>query len=65
MKIRGLIAKQALRIDGLEEELAAYKSMANEIHLVLFGIGGPLNDSKIEYKGEQLKPFFRIAGLIE
>lgn len=59
-----LIAQQARRIAELEEKLAKAENVWNNIHMEIYGIGGPLNDNKLEYNKEQKIPFRRIANLI-
>jgi hypothetical protein len=56
-----LIAQQAKRIAELEEELALRNEAEREIHMEIYGIGGPLNDNKLGYTKDQMVPFARIA----
>lgn len=59
-----LIAKQALKIEELEIELAAYQEAESRIHNIIYRIGGPLNDNKLGYSKAQLLPFFQISELL-
>ncbi len=36
-----------------------------KINLIIYGIGGPLNDNNLAYTNEQLQPFWRIAKLAD
>ena len=56
-----LIAKQALEIENLKEELASYKESLKTIRSYLYCMGGPLNDNAYQYNKDQLKVFFLIA----
>ncbi len=60
-----LIAQQALKIAELEEELAAYKEAAKNIHNEIFCIGGPLNDNVQQFTKKQMWIFSRIIDHIE
>jgi hypothetical protein len=60
-----LIAQQALKIAEMEEEIKALKEANDEIHGVIFGIGGPLNDNIWGYTHKQLGPFDQIAKLVD
>ena len=55
-----LIAQQARRIAELEEELALRNEAEKKIHMEIYGIGGPLNDNRLEYSSAQKVPFARI-----
>jgi len=56
-----LIARQALRIAELEEQLKDYSACLRDIDLTLHCIGGPLNDNVLMYSQKQLGVFHRIA----
>lgn len=56
-----LIAQQARRIAELEEELALRNEAEKKVYAEIYGIGGPLNDNRLEYSGAQKVPFKRIA----
>lgn len=56
-----LIAKQARLIAELTEAVAAYGEAERNIHAIIYGIGGPLNDNKLGYSKEQMLTFLRIA----
>lgn len=55
-----LIAKQALQIANLEQELSEAKAACTEIHMMCVCIGGPLNDNKKGYTRDQMRDFFFI-----
>ena len=59
-----LIVKQALKLERLKAELADYKAAEKEISALMVCIGGPLNDNKLGYSPDQLKPFQAIARLL-
>jgi len=59
-----LIAQQARRIAELEEELALRNEAEKKIHMEIYGIGGPLNDNRLEYSKAQMVPFARIHGYL-
>lgn len=59
-----LIAKQARQIAELEESIAYYKAANKAIHMIIFGVGGPLNDNKLGYSKAQMWPFSDIAAQI-
>lgn len=56
-----LIARQALQIAELEEQLADRNKRLRDIDLTLHCIGGPLNDNALGYTAKQLGPFRQIA----
>ena len=60
-----LISKQQLKIEGLEEQLSEFKEKESRLYNNLFGIGGPLNDSRISYTKEQRAEFFSIRDIFE
>lgn len=65
MKEGTLIAKQALKIAELEEELAMHKEAADNIYNIIYCIGGPLNDNKLRYTHKQKAAFAHIASEID
>jgi len=60
-----LIARQALRIDALEKELAKYKESAARIRLHLVCVGGPLNDNKLRFSSAQRALLWKILQEVE
>jgi hypothetical protein len=56
-----VIARQAKRIEEMRVRLKAANEAAVNIHMQLYGIGGPLNDNKLKYTKEQLLIFQQIA----
>ena len=63
MDMNELVAKQALKIAELEEQVKEYEDANAEIHGIIFSIGAPLNDNKLRYTDSQLVPFDQIAKL--
>lgn len=59
-----MIARQAIKIAELEEEIALYEEANGKIHMQLYAIGAPLNDNFLGYTKEQLGPFFEIGRFI-
>lgn len=55
-----VIATQATRLAGLEAENAELKAAIDRALQHIVGIGGPLNDSRLEYSKEQLRTFRQI-----
>lgn len=55
-----VIARQARRIDHLEQENAELKQRIERAVLHIVCIGGPLNDNKLGYSKDQLGTFWRI-----
>jgi hypothetical protein len=47
------------------KKIKKHKLLAGEMHNILFCIGGPLNDNKLNYSKEQLKTFWMIANIIK
>ena len=58
-----LIAKQQLEIEHLKEKVAIADKCRKKLHMVIFCIGGPLNDNKYRYTKEQLWPFAQIVDI--
>lgn len=58
-----LIAKQALRIAELEERLNDTDGRLSQIHQMLVGIGGPLNDNILGFDQPQRRLLHKIDGL--
>ena len=48
----------------LKKQIEQYKKNFNDIHLILYCIGGPLNDNVLRYSSKQLKTFFRISNIV-
>jgi hypothetical protein len=60
-----LIAQQALKIANLEAEVTRMNDDRRSIHMVIYGIGGPLNDNRRGYTREQMTDFALIAQHID
>lgn len=56
-----LIARQAKRIAELEEQVAIDSEAINRVGVMIFGIGGPLNDDRYGCTSEIRKLFSAIA----
>jgi len=56
-----LIAKQQIEIEELKIEVAEYVESHKNIHMIIYCIGGPLNDNKLMYSHKQMSPFFEIS----
>ena len=56
-----LIARQAKRLEELRVELDEIKGGVRSVHMLIYGIGGPLNDNGLGYTKEQRTVFHRIA----
>lgn len=59
------IAALARELVLLREMVANLSKQREQVRANLYCIGGPLNDSRIAYTKEQLRPFFEIARLTE
>jgi hypothetical protein len=55
-----LIAKQQLEIEMLKEESKRHAEACDEVHRIIYCIGGPLNDNKLGYTREQMRDFWAI-----
>jgi len=60
-----LITKQQLEIEMLRKKIAIADDCRRDLYKVLFNIGAPLNDNKLLYSKEQLKPFFKIVDIFD
>ncbi len=60
-----LIARQAKENAELRDEVAELKERIVSVNNILYCIGGPLNDNKLEYSREQLSTFLAIAYKLE
>ena len=58
-----LISHQAMKIAELEADKLDADSRLNQIHSMIYCIGGPLNDNKKGYTKEQMADFSKIADL--
>lgn len=55
-----LIARQALQIEELSDEVKMLKASIREARLHMICVGGPLNDNMLGFTGEQRAVFHRI-----
>lgn len=60
-----LIADQAKQIYVLEKLCKQYLENVRTVNKMIYCIGGPLNDNKLQYNKEQLQIFFRIVEELE
>ena len=60
-----LIARQAMEIATLKDQLDDFEKRLARIHMELTGIGGPLNDNALGYSSKQLMPFGRILDTVQ
>jgi hypothetical protein len=60
-----LIASQALKIANLEAEVTRMEDDRRSIHMIIYGIGGPLNDNVKGYTKNQWADFHLIAQHID
>lgn len=60
-----LIANQAKQIYVLEKLCKQYLENVRTVNKMIYCIGGPLNDNKLQYNKEQLQIFFRIVEELE
>jgi hypothetical protein len=55
------IARLARRVEKQRQLLKYCRGVATRAHLLMYNIGGPLNDNKLGYTNEQLLIFQQIA----
>ena len=60
-----LIVKKQMKIEKLENELRNCKERMKNIHYIIFGIGGPLNDNKNQYSKKQMAEWGLVARQID
>ncbi len=58
-----LIAKQAIEIERLTNTVSDLQIRMGQIRKTIVSIGAPLNDNKLGYTHEQLRPFKDICNL--
>lgn len=58
-----LTARQALKIESMERAMKGYRKMVDDIQMVLYCVGGPLNDNVLDFNKEQRKLLHEIADL--
>ena len=56
-----LIARQAMQLEELRDEVADLKGRMRAAWSHIYCIGGPLNDNKLGYSRPQMATFFWIA----
>jgi len=59
-----LIARQAMQLEELRDEVADLKERISATRSHIYCIGGPLNDNKLGYSRPQMVTFFRIAEVL-
>jgi hypothetical protein len=60
-----VVARQAIKIDQLEQDNAAMRSALEAAKLHIICIGGPLNDNLRGYNREQMSEWLRVLNAIE
>jgi len=55
-----LIAKQALEIDRLNQEVQSYRNGVKRVRALIYCVGGPLNDNVKRYTKEQMADWQRV-----
>lgn len=55
------IARLARRVEKQRQQIKHPRGAAKRIHLLMYNIGGPLNDNKLQFTKEQLLIFQQIA----
>lgn len=56
-----LIAEQQLLIREQKKELIAWRKSGENIRTIIYCVGGPLNDNKLNYTREQMGDFQKIV----
>jgi hypothetical protein len=64
-KKMALIARQALKIDDLEDKLKIADEKQKAIKSLLISIGAPLNDNFLQYNKSQLVIFHNIEDILD
>ena len=59
-----LIVEQQLEIKQLKQQLLIKTEKISDIYLILYRIGGPLNDNRQGLSPDQLRDFIKIADII-
>ena len=59
------MARQAKQIMELSDEVESLKNRMSRARLYIICIGGPLNDNKLHYTGDQLVTFSKILEELE
>lgn len=60
-----LIAQQARKIAELEEILKDFNDARDKIRIIIYCVGGPLNDNKLQYTKQQMGDFGRIINELD
>ena len=56
------IGIQAMKIANLENVITSMEEDRKAIRMIIYGVGGPLNDNVCGYTKDQIVTFARIAG---
>lgn len=64
MKKEEVIARLAKENQEIKQDLEEHKKIISDIEMKLVGIGGALNDSKIEFNSEQKQFLREILSLV-
>ena len=65
MNKNDLIARQQIEIEELKKTATISDTKKAAISHIIYAIGAPLNDSKLNYTKEQRRPFHRIAEILD
>ena len=60
-----LIVKQQIEIADLKEKVFRLSKSVEKIRVIIYCIGGPLNDNALGYSRKQLSTFYRIINAID
>ena len=61
----GIIADQARKIRALEDRVKVMSANADAVRLLIYRIGGPLNDNVKRYTSEQLKDWQSVINILD
>lgn len=56
-----LITKQQLEIEQLKQHMWDQNAVMSKVHVIIYGVGAPLNDNRLHYTADQKRDFQRIA----
>ena len=60
-----LIARQQLQIEDLKKQLSTVAGQHQQVYNLLFNIGAPLNDNRLEFNLEQRRLLHEIKNILE
>lgn len=59
-----MIALQSIKLEKQKLKIKAFKKAEEEIHGIIYGIGGPLNDNCLGFTPDQFPAFKKIHDAI-